>query len=153
MIRILSKLSASQQICQKLNEKKHFLKTLSSFFKAYKAQIHIIIRISYIFAYLFLDLGTWPPIFQISEPSYTSISRPGKISTHVSNIMQHHNFKAKTKSIKWGSVWQHGIIMRWKNNQMFKLWWKLLDLLLIFLRLLKLVQIYIKIVLLVIKLY
>lgn len=70
MLRILSKLSANQECCEKLNEKKQFLKTLSSFFKVYKAHIHIVIRVSYIFAnmtsyladirmQLFFDFKAW----------------------------------------------------------------------------------------------
>lgn len=50
LLRILSKLSNYESVCQKLDEKKGFIKTLSSFFKFYKTNIHIIIRIAYIFA-------------------------------------------------------------------------------------------------------
>jgi hypothetical protein len=50
LLRILSKLSNYESVCQKLNEKKQCIKTLSSFFKFYKTNIHIIIRIAYIFA-------------------------------------------------------------------------------------------------------
>ena len=53
LLRIISKLSAHPDCCSKLNEKKQFLKTLSSFFKVYKNHIHIVIRVAFIFAYCF----------------------------------------------------------------------------------------------------
>ena len=50
VLRIFLKLSTHQECCEKLNEKKQFLKILSSFFKIYKNHIHIVIRVAYIFA-------------------------------------------------------------------------------------------------------
>ena len=57
VLRTLSKVSNYESICNKLNEKKACLKSLSSFFKFYKANIHIIIRIAIIFAYFCFKLG------------------------------------------------------------------------------------------------
>lgn len=57
VLRTLSKLSNYESVCTKLNEKKACLKWLSSFFKFYKANIHIIIRIAIIFAYLITNTG------------------------------------------------------------------------------------------------
>ncbi len=50
VLRTLSKLSNYELVCVKLNDKKACLKNLSSFFKFYKSNIHIIIRIAIIFA-------------------------------------------------------------------------------------------------------
>lgn len=50
LLRIISKLSANAECCWKLNERKAFVKTLSSFFKIYKDHIHIVIRVSFVFA-------------------------------------------------------------------------------------------------------
>jgi hypothetical protein len=50
LLRILSKLSAEQEICAALDGKKQFLRTLCSFFKVYRDSIHVVIRVAYIFA-------------------------------------------------------------------------------------------------------
>lgn len=74
ILRIISKLSNYESVCLKLNEKKQFIKTLTSFFKFYKNDIHIIIRLAFIFAnmtsyladirnQLYFDFGAWQDIF------------------------------------------------------------------------------------------
>lgn len=50
ILRTLSKLSNYETCCVKLNEKKACIKNISSFFKFYKHNIHIIIRIAIIFS-------------------------------------------------------------------------------------------------------
>lgn len=58
VLRTLSKLSSYEAVCVKLNERKACLKSLSEFFKFYKANIHIIIRIAIVFAYVSSYLAT-----------------------------------------------------------------------------------------------
>ena len=119
VLRTLSKLSNYESVCIKLNEKKACLKGLSGFFKFYKSNIHIIIRIAIIFAYFFLYPETWHHIYRIFDHSYISIMEPGRISMNVSTITQEESYRVKTKLKKWDWVWQLGITNISKNNQIY----------------------------------
>ena len=128
LLRILSKLSSYQDFCQKLNKKKKCLQTLSNFFKMYKSQIHIVIRISFIFAYLVPNIGTSPPTFQTSAISSTLTSTPGLTSSLASNTTPTASWRGRVRWRRWESAWPHGITRPWKNSQMWRHSSKSLDL-------------------------
>jgi hypothetical protein len=50
-LRILSKISLSEECCKIMMENKEFLKNIISFFKTYKSNTYIIIRVGFILAY------------------------------------------------------------------------------------------------------
>ena len=53
-LRILSKISLSEECCKIMMENKEFLKNIISFFKTYKSNTYIIIRVGFILGYIFL---------------------------------------------------------------------------------------------------
>lgn len=57
ILRTLSKLSNYESCCVKLSERQGCIARLGSFFKFYKAHIHIVIRVAIVFAYAWRDVG------------------------------------------------------------------------------------------------
>lgn len=75
VLRTLSKVSNYESVCVKLQEKRGCVKTLSSFFKFYKANVHIVVRVAIVFAnltsyladirsQLYFDLQAWQDIYE-----------------------------------------------------------------------------------------
>ena len=68
-LRILSKISLSEECCKIMMENKDCMKNIISFFKTYRANTYIIIRVAFILALYFLN----SVIFQVSFPILETI--------------------------------------------------------------------------------
>jgi hypothetical protein len=79
-LRILSKISLSEQCCQIMMENKECMKNLTAFFRTYRANTYIVIRAAFILAFLF-NSATSPASSPTSATTSTSSWAPSTTSS------------------------------------------------------------------------